>query len=263
MECQSWFCCLHRETLASNALSGPQPVGLTQILQRQVGHTMIKPLQIYAGTQTRGCAQDAFKTSWQVALPRASVHPCWEPGTPATGSISPALSRARSSLHSLRTSRISPSFSQGLPVKRTGTRDQIPHSWRKRGEEGQGMKGSGAPSPGGQSEGRVRAEEHIQYQWPWIYLETTFLILSQMLPSVTLTLSEKLGQEMGREGRKEAQNQHKNRNIKVSFSRQTSRDGGLGGEEENKSGKCDGVRRGKGKGRPLRGGAQGTAQGQK
>lgn len=48
-----------------------------------------------------------------------------------------------------------------------------------------------------------------------------------MLPSVRLTLSEKLGQEeMGREGEKEAQNQHKNRNIKVSFSRQTSRDGG-------------------------------------
>lgn len=34
-----------------------------------------------------------------------------------------------------------------------------------------------------------------------IYLEKTFLILSQMLPSVRLTLSEKLGQEeMGREG---------------------------------------------------------------
>lgn len=45
-----------------------------------------------------------------------------------------------------------------------------------------------------------------------------------MLPSVRLTLSEKLGQEeMSREGGKEAQNQHKNRNIKVSFSRQTSR----------------------------------------
>lgn len=66
------------------------------------------------------------------------------------------------------------------------------------------MEGSGAPSPGGQSEGRVRAEEHIQYQWPWIYLEKRFLILSQMLPSVRLTLSEKLGQEeMGREGEKE------------------------------------------------------------
>lgn len=96
------------------------------------------------------------------------------------------------------------------------------------------MEGSGAPSPGGQSEGRVRAEEHIQYQWSWIYLEKRFLILSQMLPSVTLTLSEKLGQEeMGREGEKEAQNQHKNRNIKVSFSRQTSRDGGAGGKKIN------------------------------
>lgn len=93
--------------------------------------------------------------------------------------------------------------------------------------EGQGMGRSGTPSPGGQSEGRVRAEEQIQYQWPWIYLEKRFLILSQMLPSVRLTLSEKLGQEeMGREGEKEAQNQHKHRNIKVSFSRQTSRDGG-------------------------------------
>ena len=66
---------------------------------------------------------------------------------------------------------------------------------------------------------------------------------------------------MGREGEKEAQNQHKNRNIKVSFSRQTSRDG-VGEEiknkkqnktkqnkkkEENKSGKCDGVRGGRGK----------------
>lgn len=61
----------------------------------------------------------------------------------------------------------------------------------------------------------------------WIYLEKRFLILSHMLPSVRLTLSEKLGQEeMGGEGEKEAQNQHKNRNIKVSFSRQTSRDGG-------------------------------------
>lgn len=75
----------------------------------------------------------------------------------------------------------------------------------------------------------MKAEEHIQYQWPWIYLEKMFLILSQMLPSVRLTLSEKLGQEeMGREGKKEAQNQHKNRNIKVSFSRQTSRHGGRG-----------------------------------
>ena len=55
-----------------------------------------------------------------------------------------------------------------------------------------------------------------------------------MLPSVRLTLSEKLGQEeMGREGEKEAQNQHKNRNIKVSFSRQTSRDG-AGEEIKNK-----------------------------
>lgn len=73
----------------------------------------------------------------------------------------------------------------------------------------------------------MKAEEHIQYEWPWIYLEKMFLILSQMLPSVTLTLSEKLGrEEMGREGEKEAQNQHKNRNIKVSFSRQTSRHGG-------------------------------------
>lgn len=55
-----------------------------------------------------------------------------------------------------------------------------------------------------------------------------------MLPSVRLTLSEKLGQEeMGREGEKEAQNQHKNRNIKVSFSRQTSRDG-VGEEIKNK-----------------------------
>lgn len=36
-----------------------------------------------------------------------------------------------------------------------------------------------------------------------IYLEKMFLILSQMLPSVRLTLSEKLGQEeMGREGRR-------------------------------------------------------------
>lgn len=56
-----------------------------------------------------------------------------------------------------------------------------------------------------------------------------------MLPSVRLTLSEKLGQEeMGREGEKEAQNQHKNRNIKVSFSRQTSRDGaGVGRKKIN------------------------------
>lgn len=81
--------------------------------------------------------------------------------------------------------------------------------------------------PKGQSEGWVRAEEQIQYQWPWIYLEKRFLILSHMLPSVRLTLSEKLGQEeMSRERGKEAQNQHKNRNIKVSFSRQTFRDGG-------------------------------------
>lgn len=126
--------------------------------------------------------------------------------------------------------------------------------------EGQGIERSGAPSPGGQSEGWVRAEEQIQYQWPGIYLEKRFLILSQMLPSVRLTLSEKLGQEeMGREGEKEAQNQHKNRNIKVSFSRQTSRDGGMGQKrnktkqnkkEENKPGKCDGVKRGRGKGRP-------------
>lgn len=66
---------------------------------------------------------------------------------------------------------------------------------------------------------RLRAEEQIQYQWPLIYLEKRFLILSHMLPSVRLTLSEKLGQEeMSREGEKEAQNQHKNRNIKVSFS---------------------------------------------
>lgn len=134
---------------------------------------------------------------------------------------------------------------------------------------------------GGQSEGQVREEEQIQYRWSWIYLEKMFLILSQMLPSVRLTLSEKLGQEeMGREGEKEAQNQHKNRNIKVSFSRHTSRDGA--GEEiknknqkkknqnknqkkeENKSGKCDGVRGGEGKadlGRPPRGGAQGTDNG--
>lgn len=55
-----------------------------------------------------------------------------------------------------------------------------------------------------------------------------------MLPSVRLTLSEKLGQEeMGREREKEAQNQHKNRNIKVSFSRQTSRDGGRGRKKIN------------------------------
>lgn len=54
-----------------------------------------------------------------------------------------------------------------------------------------------------------------------------------MLPSVRLTLSEKLGQEMGREGEKEAQNQHKNRNIKVSFSRQTSRDGAGGRKKIN------------------------------
>ena len=103
-----------------------------------------------------------------------------------------------------------------------------------------------------------------------------------MLPSVRLTLSEKLGQEeMGREGEKEAQNQHKNRNIKVSFSRQTSRDGA--GEEiknkkqkkktkqkpqkrkkinlgnvmvwEGEEGKAD-------LGRPPWGGAQGTDNGQ-
>lgn len=43
----------------------------------------------------------------------------------------------------------------------------------------------------------------------WIYLEKRFLILSHMLPSDTLTLSETLGQEMGREGEKEAQNQQK------------------------------------------------------
>lgn len=122
---------------------------------------------------------------------------------------------------------------RGRPVRRIGNRDQIPHSWRKTGDEGQGTKGSGAPSPGGQSEGWVRAEERIQYQWPWIYLEKRFLILSQMLPSVRLTLSEKLGQEMGREGEKEAQNQHKNRNIKVSFSRQTSRDGAGGRKKIN------------------------------
>lgn len=57
------------------------------------------------------------------------------------------------------------------------------------------MERSGATSPEGQSEGWVREEEQIQYQWPWIYLEKRFLILSHMLPSVRLTLSEKLGQE--------------------------------------------------------------------
>lgn len=68
----------------------------------------------------------------------------------------------------------------------------------------------------------------------WIYLEKRFLILSHMLPSVRLTLSEKLGQEeMGGEGEKEAQNQHKNRNIKVSFSRQTSRARGLKQTQED------------------------------
>lgn len=100
--------------------------------------------------------------------------------------------------------------------------------------KGRPWKGLGT-FPGGQSEGRVRAEEQIQYQRSWIYLEKTFLILSQMLPSVRLTLSEKLGQEeMGREGGKGVQNQHRNRNINVSFSRQTSR-GGAGEEIKTKN----------------------------
>lgn len=33
----------------------------TRILQRQVGHTMVKPLEIYAGTQTRGFAKESFQ----------------------------------------------------------------------------------------------------------------------------------------------------------------------------------------------------------
>lgn len=72
--------------------------------------------------------------------------------------------------------------------------------------EGQGTKGLGH-LPRGQSEGWGKAEEHVQYRLPWIYLEKMFLILSQMLPSVRLTLSEKLGQEeMGREGRRHKTN---------------------------------------------------------
>lgn len=33
----------------------------TRVLQRQVGHTMIQPLRIYAGTQMRGCAKECFQ----------------------------------------------------------------------------------------------------------------------------------------------------------------------------------------------------------
>lgn len=33
----------------------------TRDLQRQVGHTMIQPLQIYAGTRTRGGAKECFQ----------------------------------------------------------------------------------------------------------------------------------------------------------------------------------------------------------
>lgn len=33
----------------------------TRVLQSQVGHTMIQPLQICAGTQTRGCAKECFQ----------------------------------------------------------------------------------------------------------------------------------------------------------------------------------------------------------
>lgn len=42
-----------------------------RVLQRPVGHSMIKPLQINAGTRTRGAPTPAFKGSWQAALLRA------------------------------------------------------------------------------------------------------------------------------------------------------------------------------------------------
>lgn len=134
------------------------------------------------------------------------------------------------------------------------------------------MKGSRAPSPGGQSEGWVMAKEQIQYQWPWIYLEKRFLILSQTLPSVRLTLSEKLGQEeMGREGKggtKPTQKQkHKSEFQLTNFQR--CRGGGrnffkkrkkinLGNvmAQEGEEGKAD-------PGWPPRRGAQGPTQGQK
>lgn len=227
---------------------------------------MVKPLHtvrlIRRNLTQETLPKNAFKGSWQAVCPgpqcmpaksqepqkqAASLHLLAKQGAPYTPQV-------RSTFH-LPSPR-------GLPARGMEDRNQRPYSWDKWVNEGKGMEKVRGTFLGGQSEGRVRAEEQIQYQWSWIYLEKTFLILSQMLPSVRLTLSEKLGQEeMGREGEKEAQNQHKNRNIKVSFSRQTSRDGA--GEEiknkkqkpktkkkkENKSGKCDGVRGGRGKGR--------------
>lgn len=184
-----------------------------RVLQRPVGHTMTKPLRIHAGTHTEVC---------QRLLARAAGKQlCSEPSEPPLSARNPSN---RQHLSSPWQSKKRPTFLRSfqyfiflLPVRRTGTRDHI--AGEKEVSEGQGTEGCGAPSLGGQREGWVKAEEHIQYQWPWIYLEKMFLILSQMLPSVTLTLSEKLGrEEMGREGKKEAQNQHKNRNIKVSFS---------------------------------------------
>lgn len=195
------------------------------------GSHYTKPLQIYTGT-SRSYAKKCFQG--QVALPRTLGGPQLRVRNPSNRQHSsiPWQSNKLPTLLKDLTLSISSSFFWGLPARVTGNGTR----YHTAGESGvsERLEGSGAPPPEGYSEEWVKAEEHIQYRWPWIYLEKRFLILSHMLPSVRLTLSEKLGQEeMGREGEKEAQNQHKNRNIKVSFSRQTSRDG----EKETKKNK--------------------------
>lgn len=168
LECQSWPCYLYQETLAPPSLIGPQPLGLTQGFAKQVSHN-------------HGQASTHSQAYMQGLKTRASAKECFQGQLESSSAQGLSACQLRARNPSNRQHLSTPWQSKKLPTRLkdvqhfiflfpggsqpgewgTGTRDHTAGvSGRMKGRPWKGL----GTFLGGQSEGRVRAEEQIQYQ---------------------------------------------------------------------------------------------------